>query len=113
MSSRTGRVFMVTSKTRFDVSSAERWGDVVYIFDVEPSPFATLEATRAIAARLLAERWDARTDWIAMTGPLPLVVYAFCVAMDLSDEPVRALIFDARAGEYREREIAGLGEEAA
>lgn len=99
------RVFIVVRNSRFDVTPAEEFGRVEYVFDDDSvSPFSQ-SVTDDIARRLRDANFDPERDYIALTGPTIMVSLLVGVAMS-SWPSIRTLLFDARKEGYRERSFA-------
>jgi hypothetical protein len=95
------RVFFISSN-RFDVSAAEKFGEITYLFDNPPSPFALDKLISELLFELQRCDFDPNVDFIAMTGPTIQLVSLFVAVVNRYGR-VRSLIFDARMDGYRER----------
>lgn len=116
MSIRNGRprVFVPTSRQRFDVSAAGEHGDVVYIFDDErwPSLLDVQAVADSIGDILERHDFDPERDILALTGPVLLVAAALTVAVTW-EGAARVLVFDAGNERYLERTLSAEMEGAA
>jgi hypothetical protein len=101
------KVFFV-SKCRFDVASAEKHGEIVFLYDDNrrlPSGIFNPKECMADMARTLGDLdFDPDLDCIAVTGNIALCVMLFMVASELHPiGQVKALIYDARHNDYKLR----------
>lgn len=102
----SAKVFIIAHSPRFDYSSAEEFGEPVYIFaDREVTPFKVDEVLRRIGRKLTQEGYDEARDFIAITGPSALLALFLAFVGGLR-VPARLLMFDASIGKYRERVLA-------
>ena len=100
------RAIFVARTPRFNVSSAEEFGDITYVFDAErtPSPLNTDEIINKILDELSSMNYNPTVDFIALTGPSLLVaLFLTCAMHDAGSQPVKTLMFDARYDKYIER----------
>lgn len=98
----TARVFFITSSPRFDLSSAEDFGDPVFITrEREISPF-NVDAVMEAIDRKLTDHEFSSDDYVALTGPSALVAL-FLGYLGGLRRPIKLLIFNAAQGSYQSR----------
>lgn len=98
------RVFLPTH-TKQDTSKAATFGEIVVLLQAESfSPFQVELNTRIFRAELKRNGFDPNRDFILLAGPriFDTLLYGLVIS---EYRLVRALMFDARTGEYIERTI--------
>jgi len=97
------RVFIISHSPRFDYSSAEEFGEPVYILaDREITPLRVDDVIDRIFDVLCQRAFDPAKDYVAVTGPSALVALFLAYIGSLNEE-VNLLLFDAGPGRYRHR----------
>jgi len=104
------RVFIVERPRReIDVSSAEAYGDITFIFDRDDrraSIFDPDSYMHDVITQLNMKRFNPKEDYIAMTGGLLQVSQALLAVRAYTKEPIRVLHFNSSIELYEERMIA-------
>lgn len=96
------RVFLAERNTRYDVSQAEQYGTIEYLLSDSCNPFNTIGMVQRLEAALKEKEFDAKEDFLCMTGNALTV--AILLSVILQHNPiVKLLLFDARLSLYRER----------
>ena len=99
----SSKVFFI-QKTKFDLTNAEKYGEVCYVLDHDVSPFNPSEAVLEIGKQLKLKKFNPEVDYIGFTGQSILLAYMFALCFAGYGE-VRVLLYDARTGEYRDRVV--------
>jgi hypothetical protein len=91
---------VIAPSPRFDVRDLHRFGTVSYLVDCssELNPLAGQSTIQRIDELFKSAKFNPRHDMLALTGPVALVAYVLATLVAAFDEPVRVLVFDARAG---------------
>lgn len=98
------RVFLPIRPNQ-NVRAAEGYGEFVYLLKAESfSPFEVELIGRIYRGELERNRFDPARDYILLAGPRLLDVQLYGLVLS-EYRIVRALMFDARTGEYVERTI--------
>lgn len=91
------------SRTDKDVSSAEDFGELVFLLNRVPNPFQITELIEEVVHRLDEIQFEPATDFIAMTGPPERLAVMFGVIANLFNVPLKMLIYDAQVSAYKSR----------
>lgn len=99
------RALFVVESSRFNISSAREFGEIVYLLKGEPvSPLNVDEVVSRIKEALDDIAFDPKNDYVVLTGQTLLVAVYLAIACDVSGQ-VRTLMFDARHDKYVERVV--------
>lgn len=95
--------------SKFDTSSAEKFGTRIVLFGEEdgekpPSPFTPDAMMRRIRTELLEHRFDPEHDYIVLTGSVLNVGFLMLTSVTTYTS-VKALMFDSTKGTYFEKRI--------
>jgi len=100
------RVFVIERpRNQIDVSKAEEYGDIVYVFDNENrrcSAWMHVEYGRMILRRLEACRFDSKIDFVCVAGAMLTVTIYVIVVAQYYDE-FKVLFFDSRDDRYLQK----------
>lgn len=108
------RAFAVTRGTRLDLTDAERYGRVTYLFDrFDVSPMTGDDFMTAVEERLRALDFDPRYDCFIVAGPVVPVTLAFNALWQYVKQldgfgvsgQFTALMYEARDSAYVARRI--------
>lgn len=92
--------------TRFDLSTAELFGDIVYLCQ-KLYPFKPEECADSLYNALIDNNYDPETDYICLAGStLSLCILVSVVVSNFGS--VRCLMYDARAKTYCERMLTQI-----
>jgi len=106
----TARVFLPVKVPRLDVTGAEKFGTLLYLFpEKHPSPLEINQVYEAICSALEVYRYEPGVDYIALTGP-SIFLSLLTMAADNFGSKVKFLVFDAGASEYVEKELTAYEE---
>lgn len=102
---RKPRAFAVTKGTRLDLTDAERYGEVTFLFDrFDVSPMDGEEFVDAVRDKLVRAGFDPDRDFFIVAGPVLPVTLAFG-AVCSQWHTVKVLMFDARESRYAARRV--------
>lgn len=105
MSNKKSRVFFASRNQRFDVTAAEPFGEIVYLFERDrPSPLRTQKVYDGILERMLSNDFDPNLDYIVLTGPNVYVAVLLAVAV-AEFGGTKMLVFDAPNDRYIEQDL--------
>ena len=96
------RVFFPVKIDKFDISHAEKFGDIIFLSEDYISPFNINEAIWKFMNTLLKSEFNPEEDYICMTGN-SLILCWFSISIITVFEKVKVLLFDSRAGQYQEK----------
>lgn len=97
------RVLMVAPHKKYDVSGAERFGEIEYVLDGwRGSAFQPEELIECILSRLEELQYDPLRDYLLLTGGQYLIV-TLCAAVASKHKRYLALMFNASTEKYVER----------
>ena len=91
---------IVLSETDKDLSSAESYGNLWFIFDRPPSPFRVDDLVSGVLQRLSEIDYDPEEDFIVLTGPPDRLATLMGTICSHYDGPFKILIFDATTHKY-------------
>ncbi len=102
------RVFVIEHpRNRIDVSKAEEYGNIVYIFDNKErrcTAWLHVEYGQTILRRLKTYHFDPKIDFVCIVGAmLTITVYIIVVAQYYSE--FKALLFDSRDNRYVQKKF--------
>lgn len=99
------RAFFPTYNQRFDLSSAEKFGEVTFLVKSDiPSPFRTQELVERLETELSLLEFNPSVDYIGLTGST-IHVSLLTAAVAANHEVFNVLMFDAVEDRYVIREI--------
>lgn len=98
------RVFVVSNADRFDLTPAEKYGEIKFLMRQPSSPFNPEGFMNILAEALSAEVYNPDVDFIAFTGHSLHISLLVGLVMSQFDS-VKVLLFDSRSGEYKDRTI--------
>ncbi len=96
------KVFLVEPNDRFVLTSAETFGEILYLTESRLDPFNLPVVIDSIYDGFIACEFNPKTDYVCMTGNTLVLAVMLAVAVSLYDN-LRLLMFDARTSKYRER----------
>jgi hypothetical protein len=98
------RVFFLHKWNTLDETSAEKWGEIVYLFDTIISPFNFTRFRHRILAKLSENGFDPERDYFGLSGPLSQVALALTF-LSVKYSFLKILLFDGREKIYKERKF--------
>jgi hypothetical protein len=96
------RVFLAESSTRYDVSAAKPYGEIVHLLKRPMSPFNTTAIVEEFRAALEEHQFDPDVDYVCMTGS-SLVVALLLATLSAEYERLHLLMFEATTSAYKDR----------
>lgn len=100
----TPRVFFVQRTGRFDTTPADRFGEKKFVVSAHASVFNPDSLFEEFTQSLDESKFNPDTDFVALTGQA--IAVSMLTAYVLARwGRMRALLFDARTGEYEERKV--------
>jgi len=106
MSKTDAQVLFIADSTRFDITSARKFGVPVYLMaSSASSPFNPEGFFEELDAEITRIGFDPEGDFIAMTGPA-VHMALFVAFMVRRYDALNLLIFDARSSKYRKRRLS-------
>ncbi len=102
------RVFVIERpRNKIDVSKAEEYGDIIYIFDNEErrcTAWLHVEYGQMILGRLKTYHFDPKIDFICIAGAM-LVITIYVIAVAQYYGEFKALLFDSRDDRYLQKKF--------
>lgn len=95
---------MLQKSSRYDVSSAQKYGSIIYMFDDTPFPFAPNSTMETFIFKLVEKGFDPLCDAICLTGP-SILVAQLMAAVCCSFDKVKLLMFSAPDDAYKLRTL--------
>ena len=96
------KVFLAEKNSKYNLSSANKFGKLVFLSEEQLNPFNTAEIAALFITGL--QQFNPKVDFVCLTGASSVICIFLAVAVKLYGS-VKILMFDARETQYRERII--------
>jgi len=100
------RIFILQINSKYDVSAAKTYGQIIYLVNGPLNPFDTDAFVSAVEYELYTTcKFNAKKDVICLTGS-SILVAMFLAVVARRHKKINMLLFDAKISKYRLRVLS-------